>query len=177
MIQIFCRRFILELQKRLFLFMQEIHDRRSRLRRLENYAVRIVDNELHQVFVCGIVQIIEIFFRHALALYLGFELFVQLSFERIVVKRNDDLHFFEYRIVCEQIAQVNRHDRREPSVAVHHVRRPAQFFDRLQHPPGKKDGPLVVVREQNAVLVADDRLAVKIIFVVDKIEVTAVVSI
>ena len=33
MIQIFCRRFILELQKRLFLFMQEIHDRRSRLRR------------------------------------------------------------------------------------------------------------------------------------------------
>lgn len=115
-----------------------------RLRSLENHAIGVVNNELHQVFVCGLVQMAQIFPADALPLNLAFETRVQFPLERIVVNRQYDLRALEDRIVGERIAQVYRNDGREPTVAMHDIRAPAELLDRFEHAPGKEDRPLVV---------------------------------
>ena len=59
---------------------------------------------------------------------------------------------------------------RDPALAVYDVRGPAELLDGLEDAAGEEDGPFVVVREEDAVLVAEDLLAVEIIFVVYEID-------
>ena len=56
---------------------------------------------------------------------------------------------------------------------MHDIRAPAELLDRFEHAPGKEDRPLVVIRKKRSVFVPDHGLAVKIVLVVDEVNLHA----
>lgn len=87
---------------------------------------------------------------HAFVFHLGAETGVEFAGEGVVVERHGDLHVAEDGIVGEHVFEVDRNDGREPAVAMHDGRVPAQFLDRFEHAAREEDGALVVVGEHPA---------------------------
>ena len=98
--------------------------------------------------------------------HLGAETGVEFAGEGVVVERHGDLHVAEDGIVGEHVFEVDRNDGREPTVAMHDGRVPAQFLDRFEHAAREEDGALVVVGEPPCI-VGKHRLAREIVVVVD----------
>ena len=53
---------------------------------------------------------------------------------------------------------------------MHDIRHPTQFFDRFEHTPRKENRPFVIVGEETSLSVAQREFTLKVVLVVDKID-------
>ena len=118
-------------------------------------AVGIVDGGLGEVHVVGLLEILEVFGCHARQLHLLVEACPEVLGESIVINGIDDLRLVEERVVADihGALDVDRHQGRNPAMAVDDVGRPIEFLHRLDDASGEEDATAVVVLAEGTVFV------------------------
>lgn len=88
----------------------------------------------------------------------------------VVVNGENSFCVFEERIVLVRGFQVQRNKACDPVIAMNDVGSPAELTNGLDHSLAKEDGTLIVILVEFIFLVVENRFAVKIIFIINKID-------
>ncbi len=101
---------------------------------------------------------------------LAHQISLEFMRETVVIDREDGLRVFEKRIVFISGFQIQRNEAGDPVIAMHNIRAPAQFLNRLDYPFAEEDRTFIIVLKELVFFVVEHGLAMKVIFVINKVD-------